>query len=380
MIQSISIKYIAKQEKTIEVNWSDGKKSNFHFLWLRDNCPADIDPTARERLFNLINVNENISPESCKINNEGKLEIKWNEGNHISYFEPSWLRSHCYTINKSKKYISPYKLWDKSLLEKFNDISIECEEIMESEESLIKWLEVLIQYGISIVKNAPTKKNSGLEVLNRISHIRETFFGTPFEVINIPKPNNTAYSSKRLDSHTDLPYFDTPPGYQFLHCLVNNANGGMSSIIDGFKVVEYLKNNELKTFEILKKVEVKFINNDYTQKTIRIINSPLFTFTKEDDYKEIRFNIGQTGTIYCPPELMDKFYKAYRRFAELLHSEQFCVNFKLIKGDIFSFDNRRVAHGRTEYNPNSGHRHLQGYYMDRDEIIGRLNYLKKIEL
>jgi len=77
---------------------------------------------------------------------------------------------------------------------------------------------------------------------------------------------------------------------------------------------------------------------------------------------------------------MEKFYKAYRRFAELLHSEQFCVNFKLIKGDIFSFDNRRVAHGRTEYDPNSGHRHLQGYYMDRDEIQSRLNYLKKIEI
>ena len=380
MIQSISIKNVTKKEKTIDVDWSDGKKSNFHFLWLRDNCPSDIHPTARERLFNLMNVNENIHPESYKINNEGKLEIKWNEGNHISYFEPSWLRSHCYTIKNSKKYISPYKLWDKSLLENLNDVSIECEEIMKSDESLIKWLELLLQYGISVVKNAPTEKNSGLKVLNRISHIRETFFGTPFEVINVPKPNNTAYTSKRLDSHTDLPYFETPPGYQFLHCLVNNADGGMSSIIDGFKVVEYLKNNELKTFEILKKVEVKFINNDYTQKTIRIINSPLFTLTKEGDYKEIRFNISQTGAIDCPPELMEKFYKAYRRFAELLHNEQFCVNFKLKKGDILSFDNRRVVHGRTEYDPNSGNRHLQGYYMDRDEIISRLNYLKKIEL
>jgi gamma-butyrobetaine dioxygenase len=36
-----------------------------------------------------------------------------------------------------------------------------------------------------------------------------------------------------------------------------------------------------------------------------------------------------------------------------------------------------LLHGRTEFDPNSGHRHLQGYYMDRDEIIGRLNYLKK---
>ena len=43
----------------------------------------------------------------------------------------------------------------------------------------------------------------------------------------------------------------------------------------------------------------------------------------------------------------------------------------------FSFNNRRLLHGRTEFDPNSGHRHLQGYYMDRDEIIGRLNFLKK---
>ena len=43
---------------------------------------------------------------------------------------------------------------------------------------------------------------------------------------------------------------------------------------------------------------------------------------------------------------------------------------------MFTFNNRRLLHGRTEFDPNSGHRHLQGYYMDRDEIIGRLKYLK----
>ena len=53
------------------------------------------------------------------------------------------------------------------------------------------------------------------------------------------------------------------------------------------------------------------------------------------------------------------------------------IKFRLEPGDIFSFNNRRLLHGRTGFDPNSGHRHLQGYYMDRDEIIGRLNYLKK---
>jgi len=74
---------------------------------------------------------------------------------------------------------------------------------------------------------------------------------------------------------------------------------------------------------------------------------------------------------------MDKVYKAHHRFGNLLHDDKFQIKFRLESGDIFSFNNRRTLHGRTEFDPSSGHRHLQGYYMDRDEIIGRLNYLKK---
>ena len=47
----------------------------------------------------------------------------------------------------------------------------------------------------------------------------------------------------------DLPWFELPPGYQFLHCLVNDAKGGDSSAIDGFAVADYLRKNEK---EILK--------------------------------------------------------------------------------------------------------------------------------
>ena len=73
---------------------------------------------------------------------------------------------------------------------------------------------------------------------------------------------------------------------------------------------------------------------------------------------------------------MEKVYKAHRRFGSLLHDSKFQINFRLEPGDIFCFNNRRLLHGRTEFDPNSGNRHLQGYYMDRDEIIGRLKYLK----
>ena len=36
----------------------------------------------------------------------------------------------------------------------------------------------------------------------------------------------------------DLPWFENPPGYQFLHCLVNSAKGGDSSAVDAFAVIK----------------------------------------------------------------------------------------------------------------------------------------------
>jgi len=328
-------------------------------------------------MFNLLKISTNIKPKQFKINEEGKLEIEWNEGNHTSFYDQKWLRENCYTINNKKKYISPYDLWDNSLNSKLTTIQIEHDEIMNSDKGLIKWLELLHYKGIAIVKNAPLEKKSAFPILNRISHTRETFFKTPFEVINIPKPNNSAYTSHTLRNHMDLPWYENPPGYQFLHCLINSAEGGQSSAVDGFAVAHYLRKNEKEIFKILVDTPLKFKDNDYTQETIRIYHAPAISLTKDNDYNDIRFSVATMDTLDCHPDIMDKVYKAHHRLGNLLHDDKFQIKFRLEAGDIFSFNNRRVLHGRKAYNPNSGHRHLQGYYMDRDEILGRLNFLKK---
>ena len=380
MDQLASIKNISKNKKTISIEWNDGKKSNFHFMWLRDNCPKGEHPTARQRRFNLLTVSDNINPKNYKINDHGKLEIEWSEGDHTSIYEPNWLRENCYTIKNEKPYISPYVLWDQNLENNLDKISINYEEIINNEKSLIKWLENLHYSGISLIKNSPIEKKSAFKILNKISHVRETFFGTPFEVINIPKPNNTAYTAEGLRNHTDLPYYEYAPGYQFLHCLINDAEGGNSIAVDGFKVAKYFKEKEPEIFKILIDTYVKFKDNDYTQNTIRIHHSPLIRLDNNQDFNEIRFSIATMAALDCPPDKMELFYLAYRKFAKLVHDQKFNVKFKLESGDIFCFNNRRVLHGRTEFNPNSGNRHLQGYYIDKDDILGRLNYLKKISV
>tara|TARA_B100001173_G_scaffold156277_1_gene135397 strand:- start:190 stop:1317 length:1128 start_codon:yes stop_codon:yes gene_type:complete len=372
-----SISKVSANGSSLDILWNDGEKSNFNYLWLRDNCPTAHDKDSRHRMFNILDVSTNINAKDFKINDDGKLVIQWSEGNHTSYYDPNWLRKNCYTLKNKKKYISPYKLWNSSLQNDLSAISVEHDEIISSDQGLIKWLEILHFKGIAIVKNTPVNKESAFPALNRISHTRETFFKTPFEVVNIPKPNNSAYSAHALKNHMDLPWFETPPGYQFLHCLTNSATGGDSSAVDGFAVADYLRKNEKEIFETLINVPLKFRDKDYTQESIRGFHAPAISLTKDSDYNDIRFSVATMDALDCHPDIMEKVYKAHHKFGNLLHDNKFQIKFRLNPGDIFSFNNRRVLHGRTAFDPNSGHRHLQGYYIDRDEILGRLNYLKK---
>ena len=283
MNDNLSISSLKKNGKSVLVDWSDGKQSKFNFLWLRDNCPSEVHPTARERTFNLLTVTDNIHPKSYKVNDKGQLEIEWSEGEHTSYYDVDWLRHNCYTLKSKKKYSSPYFLWDHSIESKFDDIQIEYDEIISGDEGIKKWLEQLHYKGISIVKNAPTEKESGFDVIANISHHRETFFKTPFEVIDIPNPNNSAYTAAALRNHLDLPYYEIAPGYQFLHCLINNASGGESVAVDGFKVANYMKEKYTQYFETLLETPVKFVNRDYTSNAIRVMHCLLYTSDAADE-------------------------------------------------------------------------------------------------
>ena len=372
-----NVKKIEKRSDHLSIKWGDNFKSKFHFLWLRDNCPTAIHATANMRVFNILTVSKKIFPKKFVVKNR-KLNINWSEDKHQSEFELKWLRNHCYTEINNKAYRSPYIFWNSTLNKNFNKIKFEYDKIVREDKYLKKWLEILHTYGFALVKNSPTQKKSGFKILNRISHHRETFFGTPFEVINIPKPNNTAYTAQALRNHTDLPYFEYAPGYQFLHCLINDATGGKSSVVDGFAVANYLREKENDMFKILSSTYVKFKDTDYTQKAIRILHSPIITLTKDKDFNDIRFSMAAMGAVDINPSKMKKFYDAYHYFASLLQNNKFKINFRLEAGDVFCFNNRRVLHGRTEFNPNSGNRHLQGYYIERDEIIARLNYFNNV--
>ena len=97
------------------------------------------------------------------------------------------------------------------------------------------------QYGFVIFKNVPTKNNFIVNFANSIGSIRRTNFGEFFNVKSKPNPNDLAYTSLPLAPHTDNPYRNPVPCIQILHCIENEVNGGLSTLVDGFTVTEKLK-------------------------------------------------------------------------------------------------------------------------------------------
>ena len=179
MSSKYHVKKLEKKNDHLSILWKDNFESKFHFMWLRDNCPTAIHPTANMRVFNILTVSKNIFPKNYKIE-KNKLNIDWSEGYHSSKFNLKWLRDHCYTEINNQKYKSPYVFWDGKLKKNLKKIIVDHNSVIKNDKHLSKWLNLLHTYGFVLIKNAPTSKKSAFKILNRISHHRETFFGTPF--------------------------------------------------------------------------------------------------------------------------------------------------------------------------------------------------------
>ena len=53
--------------------------------------------------LDILQISQNIKANDYKIDKDGKLIVKWSEGNHISYYDQIWLRNNCYTLNNKKE-------------------------------------------------------------------------------------------------------------------------------------------------------------------------------------------------------------------------------------------------------------------------------------
>ena len=359
-------------ERTVRVNWDDGHVSRFHFVWLRDNCPDCIHPETREPMFDITLLQEDLSPRSVDVTPEGGLQVVWSDNEHSSHYHPGWLRHHCYTNGANGQNSEPV-LWDSTASIELHRFS--WADIVVDEEVETSWLQSIATNGYALAYDVPVTPDSVAEVAGRIGVIRDTNFGRFWDVTTRPDPNSAAYTGIKLPPHTDLPTREYQPGLQVLHCLTNTVDGGASVLVDGFRVADEIRERHPNIFQLLTTVPWDFGNrsrtSDYRWR------APIIGLNVDGSFDEVRAGRFLRMPLRAQFDLVEPLYDAYRLFESLSCDPRFQTTFRLEPSECLIFDNRRVLHGREAFSSETGERHLQGCYVERDELHSAIRILAR---
>jgi len=357
----------------VHINWPDGTSADFPYIWLRDNDPAAFHPQTQERMSDLTAIKLDVSPEKIKANDK-TLTIWWGGDDAVSAFDMTWLHACSPGRRASDPAHTGFTHWRHDLGAQGVPRAA-ANMVLGSDAALTDWLVETQVFGFSIVDGLADSTDAGMDVARRIGFLRETNFGLTFEVQSKPNPNNLAYTSFALPLHTDLTNQELPPGFQFLHCLANEAEGGGSMFCDGYAIAEDLRASDPEAFELLSTVSIPFrFHDDVTDIRVR---KKVINLDEAGQVIEICFNAHLADTLDLEPSLMVQYYRAYRQFMLLTKDPAYLVTLKLKAGEMVVFDNRRVLHGRSAFDPQTGFRHLHGCYVDRGEFESRLRVLRR---
>jgi gamma-butyrobetaine dioxygenase len=145
--------------------------------------------------------------------------------------------------------------------------------------------------------------------------------------------------------------------------------------VDGFAVAQTLREQEPQAFDILAGTPVRFKYIDAD--TELTASAPPIELDVAGALKAIHFSPRLDFVPLFAPERLDAYFRARRLFDQRLRAAQFELRFLLSSGDLVMFDNSRLLHGRTGFDPAEGLRHLQGCYIDIDGPRSRYRVLRR---
>ena len=160
-----------------------------------------------------------------------------------------------------------------------------------------------------------------------------------------------------------------------LHCIENDVQGGLSTLVDGFTVTEKLKKDFPNYYKILSEIKIRFQFID--QNIILEDWAEMIKLDENGKFKQVRFSPRLDFVPLMDKDKLELYYAARKKISEFFNSNKFSVQFKLSTGDLLMMDNYRLLHGRTTYDAKEGNRFLQGCYIDYDSTEGKLKHLKR---
>jgi gamma-butyrobetaine dioxygenase len=359
---------VAIGSRALVVAWPDGRRGEYPFAWLRDNCPCSAcrHPGSGQRLLEPTAIALDILPAEARLDGD-RLVVAWGPGGHASEYEGGWLRG------AQEPAARPLRLWDAAMA---GELPLADHAAITSDPAhLRRWLALVDSLGFGVLSGVPIADGEVARVAQLFGHVRMTNYGRVFDVRSVVEPSNLAYTSLGLGPHTDNPYREPVPSLQLLHCLSSSAQGGENTLVDGFRVAEELRGEHPGDFALLAGHNVTFAYRD--DEAELSATAPIIELDPQGAVRGVRFNARSFQAPLTPPGELAAWYDAYLRFGRMLCEERFQVLLRLEPGDLFIVDNRRVLHGRAPYAASGGERHLQGCYADVDGLRSTLAVLSR---
>ncbi len=117
---------------------------------------------------------------------------------------------------------------------------------------------------------------------------------------------------------------------------------GTSGFVDGFSAAAVLRDENPEAFDVLSRTEVtyRFSSPDAELSATR----PMIGLDPYGGVREIRFNNRSMQPMRLRPADSERFYDAYRAFAEVLNRPEQQTVMRMQPGDCVIFDNTRILH------------------------------------
>ena len=385
--------------------WADGSSMSLLNLWLRDNCCCDECKliATSEKKFQISSVSCDIAPVSCTTAIDDKTQeevllITWPDGHETSY-SATHMRAF---IDENGGWDTPGTLLSPPVEEKaqewaedFQPLRVDCEKLLRDEEEAIVALTDFLKHGVMVVTGASSVPRS-LERLQPVfGPIHEVLFERVHNVVLDPskiKGNcdqegggeqvyNIAHTGLAVPPHNDFASYTWNPSVQCLHMLHNDANGGMSCVVDGWATLRRMQEEEPALFAVLTRFKVPFRefdaeNETYTEATI------VRTDPQTGAITALRYSnqLMQAVNPLHPDTAL--FYRAYHYLSCGLMGTGEVDNaamsdrrsFRLSAGEVIVVAAHRVLHARSHIQP-TGYRHLQDAYFCHDNLRNKLTLL-----
>jgi gamma-butyrobetaine dioxygenase len=248
---------------------------------------------------------------------------------------------------------------------------------MHTDAGLRAWIEAIQRDGVVLLRGVPAQPDELLPVARRIGPLRPSNFGEYYDVVSMPNPNASAYTALGLELHTDLANWHSPPDVQLLFCIKSSVRGGESLFADGFKVAADLRVRDPEAFRLLSSQPMEFRFHDDSC-DIRASEPPI-ALDGAGRIVRVRFNNWLRAPMVLPERLIEPMYAALTTFWRMLREPGYHLNLRLDPGCLIAYDNRRVLHGRKSFDPTTGERHLQGCYLNLEDLQSKLRLLDRAQ-